>query len=58
VKGEFFDTVHFPDSLKNYPFKGKGLYLMFGEITQEFGFATLTVEKLAKLPLQGDPREL
>jgi DNA polymerase III alpha subunit len=57
AKGEFFDTVHFPDSLKNYPFKGKGLYLMFGEITQEFGFATLTVEKLAKLPLKSDPRE-
>ncbi len=57
AKGEFFDTVHFPNSLKNYPFKGKGLYLMFGEITQEFGFATLTVEKLAKLPLKSDPRE-
>jgi DNA-directed DNA polymerase III PolC len=55
--GEFFDTVHFPNSLKNYPFKGKGVYLMSGIVTEEFSFATLTVEKLAKLPLQGDPRE-
>jgi len=55
--GEFFDTVHFPNSLKNYPFKGKGIYLMAGTVTEEFGFASLTVEKLAKLPLQGDPRE-
>ncbi len=55
-KGDFFDTVHFPNSLRNYPFKGKGVYLMFGVVTEEFGFATLTVEKLAKLPLKSDPR--
>jgi hypothetical protein len=24
VHGEFFDTVHFPDSLKKYPFTGEG----------------------------------
>ena len=30
---------------------------MLGIVTEEFSFATLTVEKLAKLPLQGDPRE-
>jgi DNA polymerase III alpha subunit len=55
--GEFFDTVHFPRSLENYPFKGKGLYLLLGEITEEFDFPSLTVEKLAKLPLKPDPRE-
>ncbi|MBN2175624.1 MAG: DNA polymerase III subunit alpha [Bacteroidales bacterium] len=55
--GEFFDTVHFPNSLKNYPFKGKGVYLILGEITEEFDFPSLTVEKLAKLPLKADPRE-
>ncbi len=54
--GEFFDTVHFPNSLKNYPFKGKGIYLILGEITEEFGFPSMTVEKLAKLPLKADPR--
>ena len=55
--GEFFDTVHFPRSLKNYPFKGKGVYLIMGEITEEFDFPSLTVEKLAKLPFMPDPRE-
>jgi len=55
--GEFFDTVHFPKSLQNYPFKGKGVYLILGEVTEEFEFPSLTVEKLAKLPLKGDPRE-
>lgn len=52
----FFDTVHFPPSLKNYPFKGMGMYLILGKITEEFGFASLEVEKLGKLPFQSDPR--
>lgn len=56
VEGEFFDTVHFADSLKNYPFKGDGVYLILGTITQEFGFPSLTVEKMAKMPLKPDPR--
>jgi hypothetical protein len=55
--GEFFDTVHFPNSLKNYSFKGQGVYLMLGEITQEFDFPSMTVEKLAKLPMKKNPRE-
>jgi error-prone DNA polymerase len=54
---EFFDTVHFPNSLKNYPFKGQGVYLILGTITQEFDFPSLTVEKLAKLPMKKNPRE-
>ena len=56
VDGEFFDTVHFPDSLAVYPFKGYGVYLILGKVTEEFGFASLTVEKLAKLPFKPDPR--
>jgi DNA polymerase-3 subunit alpha len=54
--GEFFDSVHFPDSLKYYPFKGHGVYLILGTVTEEFGFASLTAEKLAKLPIVEDPR--
>ena len=56
VKGEFFDTVHFPPSLKQYPFKGQGVYLLYGKITQEFGHPQLEVEKMDKLPLIPDPR--
>jgi error-prone DNA polymerase len=54
--GEFFDTVNFPDSLKKYPYKGYGIYLVLGTVTEEFGFPSLTVEKMAKLPFQPDPR--
>ncbi len=50
--GEFFDTTHFPQSLKNYPFKGYGVYLILGKVVEEFGFASLEVEKMAKLPVR------
>ncbi len=55
-EGEFFDTVHFPDTLRLYPFKGDGIYLILGKVVEEFGFPSLEVEKMAKLPLQPDPR--
>jgi DNA-directed DNA polymerase III PolC len=56
VEGEFFDVVNFPDSLKRYPYRGNGIYLLYGVITQEFGFPGMTVEKMARLPYQPDPR--
>ena len=56
-EGEFFDTIHFPDSLKKFPFQGYGIYLMLGKIVEEFGYTSLEVQKLAKLPLKPDPRE-
>jgi DNA polymerase-3 subunit alpha len=55
-EGDFFDTTHFSQSLKNYPFKGGGTYLILGKIVEEFGYASLEVEKLAKLPVQPDKR--
>ncbi|MEF8809482.1 MAG: hypothetical protein V5A47_01035 [Bacteroidales bacterium] len=57
LEGEFFDTVHFPGSLKAYPFRGYGVYLLLGKIVEEFGFPSVEVEKMAKLPLKPDPRE-
>jgi DNA polymerase-3 subunit alpha len=56
MQGEFFDTVNFPNSLKNYPFRGYGIYLILGKVTEEFGFPSITVEKMAKLPFKKDPR--
>jgi len=55
--GEFFDTVHFPGTLKRYPFKGPGIYLILGKVVTEFGFPSLEVEKMARLPYRPDPRE-
>jgi len=56
VEGEFFDVVNFPDSLKRHPYRGNGIYLLYGEITEEFGFPSMTVEKMARLPYRPDPR--
>ena len=56
VQGEFFDTVHFPPSLKNYPFRGDGVYLILGKVVEEFGFPSLEVEKVAKMPFQANPK--
>lgn len=56
ILGEFFDTVNFPNSLKQYPFRGYGVYLIQGTVTEEFGFPSITVEKMAKLPFKKDPR--
>jgi error-prone DNA polymerase len=56
VEGNFFDTTHFSQSLKNYPFKGAGTYLILGKVVEEFGFPSLEVEKMAKLPVRPDQR--
>ncbi len=52
AQGDFFDTTHFPASLKAWPFKGPGVYLLLGRVVEEFGFPSLEVEKMDKLPFQ------
>jgi error-prone DNA polymerase len=54
--GEFFDTIHFPPTLRNYPFRGNGVYLLKGKVVEDFGFPSIEVEKMAKLPICPDPR--
>lgn len=55
-EGNWFDTVHFPQHAPSYPFKGMGCYLIYGKVTQDFGFCSIEVEKFAKLPIKADPR--
>jgi DNA polymerase-3 subunit alpha len=55
-EGNFFDTTHFSNSLKDWPFKGSGTYLILGKVVEEFGFPSLEVEKMAKLPVKPDLR--
>ncbi|MFN3555735.1 MAG: DNA polymerase III subunit alpha [Bacteroidales bacterium] len=55
-KGEFFDTVHFPQSLQKYPFTGQGVYLMEGKVVEEFGYPSVEVNKLGRLPFRVDGR--
>lgn len=55
-EGLFFDSAHFPRALAQYPFRGKGIYLMTGRIVLDFGFPTLEVTEMEKLPMVRDER--
>lgn len=55
VKGDFFDTTHFPNTTPMYPFKGKGCYLILGKIVEDFGFPSVEVLKFAKLDIHMNP---
>ena len=56
VNGDYFDTAHFPDSLKRYDFMGGGCYLLLGTVEVDYHFPTITVTKMAKMPMIPDPR--
>ncbi len=55
-EGTFFDTTHFPQSINKYPFSGPGCYLISGKVVAEFGFPSIEVIKMARLPIINDPR--
>lgn len=55
-EGAFFDTAHFADCLKEYPFCGGGCYLLLGKVEVDYHFPTITVIKMAKMPFIPDPR--
>lgn len=55
-RGKFFDSTHFPPSLARYPFKGKGCYVISGTIAEDFGYPSLEVDKMEKLPYIKDER--
>jgi DNA polymerase-3 subunit alpha len=54
--GSVFDTVHFPPSVKAYPFRGRGIYQLRGKVTQEFGYYSLEVMQQIKLKEVDDRR--
>jgi len=56
AQGEYFDTAHFPDSLEKYPFQGGGCYLLLGTVEVDYHFPTITIHKMAKMPMIPDPR--
>ncbi|WP_375181246.1 DNA polymerase III subunit alpha [Chryseobacterium sp.] len=56
AEGQYFDTAHFPDSLRQFPFKEGGIYLLLGIVEVDNHFPTITITKMAKMPLIADPR--
>jgi DNA polymerase-3 subunit alpha len=55
-EGMFFDTVHFPPSLKEFPLYGNGVYLLLGKVVVDFGCPLIEVHKCARMPLKPDPK--
>ena len=54
--GDYFDTAHFATTLKKYPFKGGGCYLLLGKVEVDFHFPTVVISKMEKMPFVPDPR--
>jgi DNA polymerase-3 subunit alpha len=54
--GYFFDSIHFPQIVSRYPFKGRGVYRIWGQITVDFGVYNIEVSKMEKLGVFIDPR--
>jgi len=50
-EGHVFDTVHFPNVTKRYPFRGRGFYEIKGKVTEDFGVYALEVSWMDKVPL-------
>ncbi len=47
--GDWIDTTHFPDVLRDHPFRGKGIYLLTGKVVEEFGFYSIDVTAQRRL---------
>lgn len=56
AKGNYFDSIHFPDSLQNNPFTGPGCYLLLVKVQVAYKQASVEVIKMARLPFIQDPR--
>ena len=54
--GYFFDTVHFPPVVAKFPFKGRGIYRVWGTVVHDFGVLAVEIVKMEKMPLRKDPR--
>ena len=48
-QGHLFDTVHFPQSIEQYPFNGKGCYLIKGTVIQDFDVPTFDVSHMQRI---------
>lgn len=54
--GDFFDTVHFPDSVARSFMTGKEVYGITGRVTAEMGHCSIIVELVELVPRKMDPR--
>ncbi|MEJ7739579.1 MAG: DNA polymerase III subunit alpha [Chitinophagaceae bacterium] len=51
-QGNWLDTIHFPDALRQYPLQGKGFYILKGKCVEEFGVYSVEVSYSRKIGLR------
>ncbi len=49
LKGQWLDTVHFPDVGWKNPFTGPGCYSLKGKVVEEYGFFSVEVQSMFRL---------
>lgn len=55
-EGNYFDTVHFPESACKFPFRGYGIYQIIGVVSETYGVYHIEVGSMYKMPYVDDPR--
>jgi DNA polymerase-3 subunit alpha len=55
-EGNYFDTVHFPESAHKFPFRGMGIYQIIGVVSESYGVYHIEVGSMQKMVWVDDPR--
>lgn len=55
-EGNYFDTVHFPESVRKFPFRGMGIYQIIGVVSESYGVYHIEVGSMHKMVWVDDPR--
>ncbi|MDN5203089.1 DNA polymerase III subunit alpha [Fulvivirgaceae bacterium BMA10] len=50
-EGQVFDTTHFPNVAKRFPFRGKGFYLLKGKVVEDFGYPMIEISYMQRIPM-------
>jgi DNA polymerase-3 subunit alpha len=45
----FLDTVHFPESFRQYPLQKSGFYMLEGRVTKEYDVILLEISYMRKI---------
>lgn len=56
LDGHFIDSVHFPPVLRQFPFRGRGVYKISGIVCEEFDCISIEADRLEKVALVPDAR--
>lgn len=55
-EGEWLDTVHFPQIALRFPFRGKGVYKVYGTVLMEYDCTNIQTISMEKMSIIEDPR--